>query len=103
MIPQYNGMKAEQTVFSNPLPKGGYVANIINAKIEDYPWGSVLVIAFDIAEGDYKDFFRKQFKLHFCMIVKSLFFRISLHCIDRVFNRFSSVENFESIGPVMSF
>lgn len=61
MIPKYNGMKAEQTVFSNPLPKGGYVANIINAKIEDYSWGSVLVIAFDIAEGDYKDFFRKQF------------------------------------------
>ena len=61
MIPQYNGMKAEQTVFSNPLPKGGYVANIINAKIEDYSWGSVLVIAFDVAEGDYKDFFRRQF------------------------------------------
>ena len=61
MIPQYNGMKAEQTTFNTPLPAGGYVATIINVKIQNYSWGSVLVIAFDIAEGEYKNFFRKQF------------------------------------------
>lgn len=45
------------------LPKGAYVIKIVKAKEEDNKNGSGthIKIAFDIAEGDYKDFYKKQF------------------------------------------
>lgn len=61
MIKNYEGQKAEKTVSVSHLPAGGYVAKIVSAKVEDYQWGSVVVVAFDIAEGDFKGFFKKQF------------------------------------------
>lgn len=61
MIPSYTGMKAEKASGYSPLPAGGYVATIVNAKVESYSWGSVVVVAFDILEGDYKNFFKKAF------------------------------------------
>lgn len=47
---------------SDPLPVGGYVAKIMNAEVKEYNWGDVLVVSFDIAEGEYKDFFANQYK-----------------------------------------
>ena len=61
MIKKYDGQKAEKATSNTPLPAGGYVAKIRTAKIEEYQWGNVLIIAFDIAEGDYAGFFKKQF------------------------------------------
>jgi hypothetical protein len=61
MIKSYTGMKAEKAVSNTPLPAGGYVAKIVGARVEEYGWGSVVVVAFDIEEGDYKGFFKKQF------------------------------------------
>ena len=59
----FNGLEIKKSVSaSEPLPAGGYVAKILNAKVEEYNWGEVLVISFDIAEGEYKDFFSKQYK-----------------------------------------
>ena len=59
----FNGLEIKKSVSaSEPLPAGGYVAKILNAKVEGYSWGEVLVISFDIAEGEYKDFFSKQYK-----------------------------------------
>lgn len=59
----FNGLEIKKSVSaSEPLPAGGYVAKILNAKVEEYSWGEILVISFDIAEGEYKDFFSKQFK-----------------------------------------
>ena len=59
----FNGLEIKKSVGANePLPAGGYVAKILNAKVEEYSWGEVLVISFDIAEGEYKDFFSKQYK-----------------------------------------
>lgn len=59
----FNGLEIKKSVSaSEPLPAGGYVAKILNAKVEEYGWGEVLVISFDIAEGEYKDFFSKQYK-----------------------------------------
>ena len=59
----FNGLEIKKSVSANePLPAGGYVAKILNAKVEEYSWGEVLVISFDIAEGEYKDFFSKQYK-----------------------------------------
>ena len=59
----FNGLEIKKSASaSEPLPAGGYVAKILNAKVEEYSWGEVLVISFDIAEGEYKDFFSKQYK-----------------------------------------
>ena len=58
----FNGLEIKKSVStSEPLPAGGYVAKILNAKVEEYSWGEKLVISFDIAEGEYKDFFSKQY------------------------------------------
>ena len=58
----FNGLEIKKSVSANePLPAGGYVAKILNAKVEEYSWGEKLVISFDIAEGEYKDFFRNQY------------------------------------------
>lgn len=61
MIKNYSGQKAEKTFSSKKLPAGGYVVKIVNAKVEDYKWGSVLVLAYDVCEGDYAGFFKDQF------------------------------------------
>ena len=59
----FNGLEIKKSVSaSEPLPAGGYVAKILNAKVEEYSWGEVLVISFDVADGEYKDFFSKQYK-----------------------------------------
>ena len=59
----FNGLEIKKSVgASEPLPAGGYVAKILNAKVETYDWGEKLCISFDIAEGEYKDFFSKQYK-----------------------------------------
>ena len=44
------------------LPAGGYVVKILNAKEEEYDWGSILAIAFDIEEGEYKGFYARNFQ-----------------------------------------
>ena len=47
----FNGLEIKKSVSaSEPLPAGGYVAKILNAKVEEYSWGEVLVISFDVAE-----------------------------------------------------
>ena len=45
------------------LPKGAYVLKILAAKEEPNKnsAGSHIKVAFDIAEGEYKDFYKKQF------------------------------------------
>ena len=47
----------------DPLPKGAYVIKIIKAQEEPNKNsnGSHVKVGFDIAEGEYKDFYRKQF------------------------------------------
>lgn len=41
----------------DPLPAGGYVAQIMKTEVIPYDWGEVLNIAFDIAEGIHKGHF----------------------------------------------
>ena len=59
----YNDFKAERTCGSKReiLPAGGYVCNILSVKEETMSWGSRLVLAIDVAEGEYKGFFKKDF------------------------------------------
>lgn len=59
----YNGYKkGTPTQEREKLPVGGYVLKIMNAEEVTYTWGSVLKISFDIAEGEYKDFYAKDYK-----------------------------------------
>lgn len=62
MIKQYTGAKAEKTQSGERIPAGGYVAQVKSAEVAEYSWGDVLILHFDIAEGDYKDFYAKEYR-----------------------------------------
>lgn len=67
MIKQYAGAKAQRRSGAREiLPAGGYVAKILDAKVEhqDYRDGTSadkLIVSFDIAEGTYIGFFKKDY------------------------------------------
>ncbi len=46
---------------SAQLPRGGYVCKIVGAKPMDGGYGQSIKIAFDIIEGDYKDYYQKKY------------------------------------------
>ena len=54
--------KAAESKATEKLPKGAYVCKIIEVRNEKSDYGEKLILAFDIAEGDYKGFFDKKFK-----------------------------------------
>lgn len=59
---KFEGFEAKKSGFVREiLPAGGYVARIMEASEKFYDWGSVILIEFDIVEGQYKDFFEKDF------------------------------------------
>lgn len=58
----YSEAKAINFNASERLPVGGYVLRILDIKEESYDWGEVIIFRFDIAEGEYKGFFDKQYK-----------------------------------------
>lgn len=59
-LPTYNRNNRRQTF--QQLPKAAYVVRIMSAKTAKTQSGNEqLVIAFDIAEGEYKDFYKGQF------------------------------------------
>ncbi|MEG2303771.1 MAG: hypothetical protein RSC14_13050 [Niameybacter sp.] len=60
---KWNGYETTQVMGAKKkLPAGGYICKVMEAKEEVYGWGSVLVISFDIAEGEYKNFYREQYE-----------------------------------------
>jgi hypothetical protein len=62
-LPTYN--KNDRRKSFELLPKGAYVIRILGAKEEpkkNGKTGTNLVIAFDIAEGEYANFYNKQFE-----------------------------------------
>lgn len=54
--------KAQAFTEVEKLPIGGYIIGILSAEEINYSWGSVLEIKFDIAEGEYKNFYTNQYK-----------------------------------------
>lgn len=59
----YNGYKkGTPTQEKEKLPVGGYVLKIMDAEEVTYQWGSALKISFDIAEGEQKDFYAKDYR-----------------------------------------
>ena len=57
----FSGFAPEKPSSREKLPVGGYIAKILDAEEVTYDWGSVLLISFDIAEGNYKDFFKNDY------------------------------------------
>ena len=43
------------------LPAGGYVCQIQGARVEEFSWGSRLVLAIDVIEGEYKDIWKRDY------------------------------------------
>lgn len=58
----FNGYKAEKAATREQLPVGGYVAKILDAEEVTYTWGSVLVVSFDIAEGERAGFWEHDYR-----------------------------------------
>lgn len=59
-LPRYDKSKRRKSF--ELLPKGAYVVKIMSAKEDTWPSGGKCIkIAFDIAEGEHKDFYRQQF------------------------------------------
>ena len=62
MIKQFNGYdeakKKAQSAGAAKLPAGVYICKILGTKLD----GNMLKVQFDVAEGEYKDFFQAQYK-----------------------------------------
>lgn len=59
---QYSGYEAKRQATREPLPAGGYVVKVLDAIEKFYDWGSVLLISFDVVEGQHKDFFAADYR-----------------------------------------
>ena len=58
----FAGYEAKKIARRESLPKGGYVVQVLNTEEISYTWGKVLEISFDVVEGQYKGFFREDYK-----------------------------------------
>lgn len=67
MLTKFKDYDTISTINKNTkLQPGGYVCKILNAYIEPFQYndgnaGENLIIEYDICEGDYKDYFTKQY------------------------------------------
>lgn len=44
------------------LPVGGYILGIKNVEYKENDWGDVIILSFDIEEGEFKGFFARNYK-----------------------------------------
>lgn len=51
-----------QTNVLPPIPAGVYIAQIIGAKVEETQYGERLLVQVEVAEGEYKGYFKRQFE-----------------------------------------
>lgn len=59
---KYNDVKAEKPSGGREtLPAGGYVCQILSARVESGDWGDTLVVAHDVCEGDYNGIFKRDY------------------------------------------
>ena len=60
---QLNGYAQAQAYSdSERLPVGGYVLKIMDVKYQENEWGDVIILSFDIEEGEQKGFFAANYK-----------------------------------------
>ena len=59
---KYSDVKAEKMSGGREtLPAGGYVCQILSARVENSEWGETLVIAHDVCEGEFKGIFKRDY------------------------------------------
>lgn len=62
MIKQFGDYATTQAYSDETgLPKGGYVCKILNAQVKDGQKGQYIQIAYDIAEGEFENYFKKLY------------------------------------------
>lgn len=44
------------------LPAGGYILKILNVKYQENNWGDVIILSFDIEEGEHKGFYAANYR-----------------------------------------
>lgn len=54
--------KAQVYTDRERLPVGGYVLKILDVKYQENSWGDVIVLSFDVLEGEQKDFFKNDYR-----------------------------------------
>jgi hypothetical protein len=60
---QLNGYAQAQAYSeTDRLPIGGYVLKILDVKYQTNDWGDIILLSFDVVEGDQKDFFSNNYK-----------------------------------------
>ena len=60
---KYSDVKFERTSGGREtLPAGGYVCSILSARVEENDWGSTLIIAHDVCEGEFSGIFKRDFE-----------------------------------------
>lgn len=59
---EFSGLEVKKAAQKKHLPAGGYVAEILGAEEISYSWGDVILISFDICEGEHEDFFATDFR-----------------------------------------
>lgn len=64
-IKGYNDEKVAVMGEANRLEAGNYLCKILNAKCENNKSGNpMLIIQFDIAEGEFKDYYRQMYEMN---------------------------------------
>jgi hypothetical protein len=59
---KYSDVKFERSSGGREtLPAGGYVCSILSARVEENDWGSTLIIAHDVCEGEYSGIFKRDY------------------------------------------
>lgn len=54
--------KAEAYTDQEKLPVGGYVLKILDVRYQENDWGDVIVLSFDVEEGDHRGFFADNYR-----------------------------------------
>ena len=58
----FSGYEAKKLAGREPIPAGGYVVRVLDAREVSYDWGDVLELSFDVIEGEHKGFFAADYK-----------------------------------------
>ena len=53
--------KAQEYTPAKKLPAGAYICQIMNVEEQTNDYGTKLILAFDIVEGEFKDFYKEQY------------------------------------------
>lgn len=60
---QYQGFSRENVIQNaGRLPAGGYVLKIMDVNYQVNTWGDVILLSFDVMEGEYKDYFSNNYR-----------------------------------------